>query len=650
MAEPWELYQDQSGQKRPEPWDSYLKDERLMAPPVDQGEDIRRAGASGALHGFASLPGAVGDVENLWGNTVNLGMRNLLRALGPLDQKNAYTEDQLFKMFPKNEDYANMPTGQQSDQVFQKFTPLGEEYTGQTDLGKAANWTGRFAPAALGAKGLGSAGLRVGASAGGAKVGGDAADLISGGNEDARMYGQILGGMGGAYGATRGPLARGVEGLDKSIWGGTKRAYNSTLGRLQPAGDPNARFSGAGEMPRIGPEPPPPEPPPAPIDRELARKGRMTPEKFDKEMAPYEALGVDPFEYQLYGRRAGKAKLGGLSRDSNLDVGEVVRERLDPAIDELQTRALDSVAKMIDGRADSTDAMGALDRLQERIRTEGAKYDTVLTDNAVTPDLKKRINYILEVVDEADMEKINREGLKVAKGLRVDKLNDAREAQIVKQELWNYAEDLEASPKTKTRGGIYKRAFYELQQALHDGIPGYREIDGAYSNLLTRAKLSQQIVDRITKLTDGTSPGNIGRNQFTAKQLREAFGDDASAFIDSQKLIAKDARDHNYVNPDVGSVSAPVISELVGGALDTMAGGPPSWLAKAGNTLIDSVARTKREMQGDQLSTRADAKRRAEFRKQLEVLEAERRAAALAQALGAYSGGRPPPSLERDTQ
>ena len=695
MAEPWELYQDQSGQKRPEPWDSYLKDERLMAPPVDQGEDIRRAGASGALHGFASLPGAVGDVENLWGNTVNLGMRNLLRALGPLDQKNAYTEDQLFKMFPKNEDYANMPTGQQSDQVFQKFTPLGEEYTGQTDLGKAANWTGRFAPAALGAKGLGSAGLRVGASAGGAKVGGDAADLISGGNEDARMYGQILGGMGGAYGATRGPLARGVEGLDKSIWGGTKRAYDATLGRLQPAVDPNARQAGPGGF-RIGPEPPPPEPPPAPIDRGMVKSAKLTAEKFDAEMDRREALDAPTYEFQIYGPHEGVAKQAAMARLPG-QAGTQTREVIGPARNALQTRALDALKKMSGGKS----RLQANDEIDAAFKEVNAQYEPIL-NQPVPARLQPKLDAIVERLPDEVIAEVTADAAALAKtdGIALNAaMSEGASLQYMKRALWQYADGIaDAKPALAAR---LKALWGELRDVAHEALPGYKQLDaqfetlsqardaitlgnkalagGAGDTILRSDEVAREfgglkqapdpypqgapapregyqvgaanrLYGQIAGKNEGYNPGSIASDLETGAKLDTIFTPEkARPFIENQKLIRQDAEAYNLVSPERGSQTAGLMARMLADSTAdaaAVAGGPQAMFGRVFGKAIDAMASSpfeaRRNALSAQLLKKVTPQRRAEIKKQLEEIAAEERRALLAQALAASSGAKPP--------
>lgn len=608
---------------------------RAPAPP-DWVSDVIKSVPTGLQQGVAAIAGTPQDI----GDMSRAGGRWMAEQIGVPEDMIAGA-DRLASMVPSplnpGGSLAAKLTGtDQSSRGYNEFfqNTFGKQHEPETVPGEYARTVAEFAPGALAPGGLMTRLSRAVVPGALSETGGQ---MFKGTEMEgpARFIGGLGGGIGNEF-----TLAKAASKADQSI--GNFLA-SGPFGVKPTAGQTNS--IGAG-MERIGPQPPPPEPPPPPIDRRLARRGKMTPEKFDETMAPYEAQGVEPFEFQAYGRRAGVAKMEGLARDSNLEVGEMAQEAIDPAMDNLQTRALNAVARMVSGDGDATNAAKAIDDLKASIREKAKEYDPILTDEAITPELEARLEPILDRIDDGDLAKITKEAQKLAKALGYDKLNDARTLQLTKQKLWNFAEDLGENPLTKERGAIYKQIFHDLQQALHEGIPGYREIDQAYSNLAQRAQLADTLYNRIAGKTEGFTPASIGRNPLAMEDLRGAYGDAAEGFINSQRLIAKDARDFGRANPSVGSPTAAAGSEMLSSALETVAGGPVRWASKITDAIADKAMGARRNALGEQLLKKMTPERRAQFRKALEEMQRDERREALARALAAGSTPKQNPQQE----
>lgn len=640
MAQEWDEY-GRPIEAAPQEWDEHGR-------PIteDPGDDPLRSFASHAKRAVTAIPGMAGDFANLFGNIGNkLGLPQYEAGPGGFHEVPRQAPDTYAgPVWTSPQVHGALTDAAASMGVPEAFPEQG--YQAKTEGARWAGGVGDAIGAAAAPGGLGTRLLRMGVAGIGQEGAGRVAQDVA---PDWETEARVLGGAGGSM-LGEGTLVRGVG---PKIDAGLDHVYANTLGRIQAT---PAQTNMAGGGYRIGPAPPPPEPAPPPINRDLVKKGRMTPEKFDAEMAPYEAQGVDPFEFQGYGKRAGVAKLEGLSRDANLSVGDMAKEAIDPAMDALQQRALSGVAKMVSGEASAADAGAAIEALQNKIRDTAHEYDPVLHDRAVTPRLEERTDAILDRIDAKDLDAIKAEAQKLAKSLGYKELNDARVLQFIKQQLWNHAEDMVANPKTAMRGGVYKQLWGELRQALHEEIPGYGEIDAKYSNPLDRAKIAEKLHERIAKKIDGTSPGNIGRNLYEATNMREAFGPDrADPFLAGQKLIAKDAGDFNRVAPDRNSVTASAGSEMVSSLAEGLRRGDfgkaaMNWIGQKGADVVDIFDANGRNQLGEQLLSKMTPERRAQFRKQLEEIEAEKKRALLAQALAASSASRPPAPPQQEAR
>lgn len=603
--EPWMDYQPDAQAHVDEPWLDYQGAEPAAAIHQDL---LHNPVTTGLERGVAGLAGAPHDLLDLAGRTFGIPMMGMPNTI------------------------AKTPGGADLNALF------GPQYEPQGAGEKTVEKLAEFAPAAIGGGGLAEALARVGLGAAGS-VGAQKLTQAVGGDQTAQDWASILGGgagigVGGHLGVT-----------------GAARALDRVNPLSRLSADPNAMGMSGGNV-RIGP-PPAPNPP---IDLNLAKRGRMTPEKFDATVAPYNDQGVVPFEFQGYGPRAGVASLEGLSRDANLNVGDKAKEVIDPALDQLQARALTGVARMVSGDASATDAKAAIDKLHASILDKAHEYDPILHDGAVTPALEAKVAPILDKIDDGTMSAIGKESTKLAKSLGYDptQLNPARTLQFFKQQLWNHAEGLQANPETAQRGGVYKQLWGDLRGALHEGIPGYGEVDQQYSNLLDRANLASHLYDKIAGKITGYDPGNIGRNLVVGDQLRAAFGDDATKhFIAGQSLIHKDAGSFNRIAPDRQSVTASAQSSMQTNLADAMRGTSKSpidlalhWMNQRVADAIDLVGKGHREALGDQLLSPMTKERQAQFRKHLTDIETRKRAAMLAAALST----RVPPTQQNQGQ
>lgn len=625
MAERW----DAQGNPVVERWTA------TGSPVAPHKEDIPRAAASGAKRSFISLPGMLGDLENLWGQAVEKGFRALpedwIRAGGG--------NPEAIKASPLT-DYAALNdhiTGAQANQVWDKMTG-DKPYEPVTQGEKYARSLGATAPALLGI-GAGVAptiGAMLAGGAGSEFLGQGAQGFAPEWENEARFLGGVGGGLAGAKvgSASGAAIGKVLDGFEQSP---------STLGMM-----------GGGIRRKSGPKPPTVE-----INKTLAERagylGPKGPEKFDEWYSPYQASGADPFKFQAY-QEPGVSKTASLARQPG-ETPQLAREKIEGPITgdkqrsgaryKMQTRAVTAADEMTGGPA----------KLAEEYKAASDAYKGILNEDAVSPSLADRAGKILDRVDDADHDGIIAEAQKLARAEGVPEMNKAQTLQFVKRALWQKAEALAEKPATAQRGFAYKQIFNELRDVLHgeDGIPGYKQVDNAYADIVKRKDAAEALRDKILTKPEGHAPGTIAMNPSTMEEMAITFGEQpASKFILNQRLLGQDAREFNRVAPWSGSPTVAHAAEAFDTnamIADALKSGKPVEGAISGfghfiDKTLGGFSEKGRNALGADLLQQMSPAQAAAFRAKLAELQAQKRAQDLAQALsapGAIQGGGNPP-------
>lgn len=664
-------------------------DDPVSAPDAETSPtylSVAKVFGSHGAHAFGSIPDAPSEMGKLVGRTIKRATGDNSPDVMPEPANPGKPKDLMSAILGAyiNQNNAQGPLeGPGADKAVTAV--IGPRIEPKNIAERLAATAGDYAPAAVGSPGLLTGAARVAASAAGGE-GAKAGTQALGGGDLAQAWAQIGGGaLGFAGGKTFGdPLLRSADNSLNSVG----KAVTDQLSRVQV--DPNVVGMSGGNV-RIGKAPPPAPPPPPPINRKLVSQSKMTPEKFDETMAPYDAQGVEPFEFQAYGPRAGVAKAAALSRMSG-EGGTLSKEALDPARNDLQNRALTALDTMADGQTSKWQAQQQLEGLKQEIAPQwGPTLAQAVNPEtmAALQELRSGLPEKLQTSIDNQLADINR-----ARAVTGDPpLNDGQIFQETKRIIQGAASDLYTNPDkigTATAVGGIDKAY---RDTLHgeNGIPGYAELDARFSDIsnaekgidlgrqfwgpgvaadeaiaryngadpampatdLTqgaqRAGVASKIGESIRGKTEGYNPGNIARNPDQIEKLQGFFGPEkADPFIANQRLIAKDAGDYNQVSPDRGSPTAGLGAEMFADtaeAIRTIKGGPVHWAGKAVEAIVDRVANHPIEHQRNilikQLLERVTPERRAQIRQQLEDIQAEQQRAALAQALAAGAGAKP---------
>lgn len=509
---------------------------------------------------------------------------------------------------------------------------------------------GDYAPAAIGAPGPLSAATRVAGAAGGGRGVKAIAEAL-GADELGQTWAEMGGGMLGYWRGRK--FGQGVfEPVENTV----KRSVDNFFAKKPEGAISEQTYltpvqgAGAAKTPRIGREPAPPKgPPPAPVNPTLADRGDLTPEAFDKWYDRHSTRGIEPLEGEAYGtpgidrwssitRLPGKS--GAIAKEAIL--GSIDDPQASGAKYQLQSQSLSALDKLTGGEKVLADKLDAAQQA----------YTPVLTPDAVSPALEAKTVKILTRIDKDRLSSIAADARELAQSRGLTALNKAQQLQFLKQQIYNRAQKLLADPEHKSLGASYMQIWSDLRDALHGegGIKGYAQVDRAYESLLKQKTLDDNLRGMIMRGKEGKNPGYVGMSLSEQKALRDAFGPAADEFIIGQRLTDRRATDLSAVLPGSNSTTFKNAAHAGDNALESAQSFAEKPIRNTIGTTLDGmfgrIAEHNRDSQGAQFAKPMTAARAAEFRKQLEQLQAEKHAAALAQALAASQGPKPNPNQQ----
>lgn len=648
--------------------------------PVGTAEDVARAGASGVLHGAAQTPGGVGSLINAYGNFMEEAGAPVRKWLADQGIGTKAWKNNTQAAPPT--DYAakiGLPTADKTDRWAQDKGLVGPEYQGQTGAGQIANYVGHLAPAAIGAAGPASALLRVATTAAGSKGAQYVAQQM-GASDSGQQLAAALGGISGFKG---GGIARSATDLvDRPVAAASKQAL-ALAGGLSP--DPS-RLGAFGGNITLGPQGAASPGAPAPINRGLVARGRVTPESFQANMRSYNDQGVTPFEFQGYGPQAGVAKTAALARMDG-QTGTLARETIDPARADLQTRALTALDRMSGGKT----RFQANQDLEGARQAVGAQYEPVL-QQPVAPQHLADLESILQRVPDAVHEQVTQHAADLAKAEGAPSpVPVGKQLQYTKRALWDYTQGMPQQGLGPDLQRALQGVHADLATKLGQALPGYADLDQQYGDIqkafdavgrldktgvpdgqgqggaalaggptMMRADevahqfqglppiaqdaygvgAANRLGAQISGKAEGYNPGTIAGDPEAQAKLGVIFGDRAQPFIDSQRLIRKDAGEYNLVSPERGSQTAGLTGQMQSEMNDTQAAlheGPLGFVNHLFGAAVHKIARgpveSYRNAMGSQLLNRLTPDRQAQFLKQLQDIQNENQRQALAQGL-----------------